>query len=212
MSDLYRDFIDQKADQIINSLGGTITPAPPNELYRDFLDRKFDDVITAITNMAKGGVLSGDTVPTNSEGDNNDLYVLYDSSYNVVSIYVKLNDTWHTVSTTGSTHIYSTTEHVVGTWIDGTPVYEKTIELNNISGNTYISPALNLNINAVVDFFPYIQLGYEGGYQWVTPPIYESATYHIFCHYQSADDKIYIKSRWGVASAIITIRYSKTTN
>lgn len=51
MSDLYRDFIDQKADQIINSLGGTITPAPPNELYRDFLDRKFDDVINAIDNV-----------------------------------------------------------------------------------------------------------------------------------------------------------------
>ena len=49
MSDLYRDFIDQKADQIINSLGGTITPAVPNELYRDFLDRKFDDVINAIS-------------------------------------------------------------------------------------------------------------------------------------------------------------------
>ena len=48
MSDLYRDFIDQKADQIINSLGGTITPAVPNELYRDFLDRKFNDVINAI--------------------------------------------------------------------------------------------------------------------------------------------------------------------
>lgn len=52
MSDLYRDFIDQKADQIINSLGGTITPAPANsELYRDFLDRKFDDVINAITGV-----------------------------------------------------------------------------------------------------------------------------------------------------------------
>lgn len=53
MSDLYRDFIDQKADQIINSLGGTITPAPPNELYRDFLDRKFDDVINACNGLVK---------------------------------------------------------------------------------------------------------------------------------------------------------------
>ena len=52
MSDLYRDFIDQKADQIINSLGGSITPAPANaELYRDFLDRKFDDVINACTGI-----------------------------------------------------------------------------------------------------------------------------------------------------------------
>lgn len=52
MSDLYRDFIDQKADQIITDLGGTITPAPANaELYRDFLDRKFDDVINSIDNV-----------------------------------------------------------------------------------------------------------------------------------------------------------------
>ena len=50
MSELYRDYIDGKADEIINSLGGTITPAPANaELYRDFLDRKFDDVINAIS-------------------------------------------------------------------------------------------------------------------------------------------------------------------
>ena len=60
MSDLYRDFIDQKADQIINSLGGTITPAPDNaELYRDFLDRKFDDVINAIDNVLPIGSASG---------------------------------------------------------------------------------------------------------------------------------------------------------
>lgn len=52
MSELYRDFIDSKADEIINGLGGTITPAPSNtELYRDFLDRKFDDVINAIGNV-----------------------------------------------------------------------------------------------------------------------------------------------------------------
>lgn len=49
MSELYRDFIDSKANEIITDLGGTITPAPANaELYRDFLDRKFDDVINAI--------------------------------------------------------------------------------------------------------------------------------------------------------------------
>ena len=48
-NELYRDYIDGKADEIINSLGGTITPAPANaELYRGFLDRKFDDVINAI--------------------------------------------------------------------------------------------------------------------------------------------------------------------
>lgn len=48
----YRDFIDDKANEIITELGGTITPAPANaELYRDFLERKFDDVINAIDNV-----------------------------------------------------------------------------------------------------------------------------------------------------------------
>lgn len=52
MSELYRDYIDGKADEIINSLGGTITPAPANaELYRDFLDRKFDDVVNAVSGL-----------------------------------------------------------------------------------------------------------------------------------------------------------------
>ena len=67
MSDLYRDFIDQKADQIINSLGGTITPAPANaELYRDFLDRKFDDVINSIDNILPIGSASGNPVTFNT--------------------------------------------------------------------------------------------------------------------------------------------------
>lgn len=47
-NELYRDFIDREADDIITSLGGTISVGPPNELYRDFLDRKFMDVINAI--------------------------------------------------------------------------------------------------------------------------------------------------------------------
>ena len=137
MSELYRDFIDRKADQIITDLGGTITPSPVNtELYRDFLGRKFDDVITAITNISTGGVLSGDTAPNNADGDNNDLYVQYDSSYNVVALYVKLNDIWRSISTTGSDHTYSTTEQIIGTWIDGTPVYEKTFTGKMASGST----------------------------------------------------------------------------
>jgi hypothetical protein len=137
MSELYRDFIDRKADEIITDLGGTITPAPTNtELYRDFLGRKFDDVITAIINMNTGGVLSGDTAPNNADGDNNDLYVQYDSSYNVVALYVKLNDIWRSISTTGSTHTYSTTEQVIGTWIDGKPIYEISFILTSPSYNT----------------------------------------------------------------------------
>lgn len=152
MSELYRDFIDRKADEIITDLGGTITPAPTNtELYRDFLGRKFDDVITAIINMSTGGVLSGDTAPNNADGDNNDLYVQYDSSYNVVALYVKLNDIWRSISTSGSNHTYSTTEQVIGTWIDGSPVYEKTfVGQMGASSTTCDIPFAGFGVNQAI--------------------------------------------------------------
>ena len=62
-NELYRDFIDGKADEIVTALGGTITPAPANaELYRDFLDRKFDDVINSIDNILPIGTVTGNPV------------------------------------------------------------------------------------------------------------------------------------------------------
>ena len=39
----------------------------------------------------------------------------------------------------GGGHTYSTTEQVVGTWIDGSPVYEKTYSTSIASGETYVN-------------------------------------------------------------------------
>ncbi len=101
MSEFYRDFIDRKADAIINGLGGTITPAPANaELYRDFLERKFDDVINALP------------------------------------------------SGPSSEHHYSTTEQIVGTWIDGSVIYEKTYHIipNGDTSYTAFDNIFDLNL------------------------------------------------------------------
>lgn len=88
MDELYRDFVDRKANEIINDLGGTITPAPSDETYREFLNRKFDDVINALP------------------------------------------------SSPSSEHTYSTEEQIIGEWLDGTPVYEKTFVGKMASGST----------------------------------------------------------------------------
>ena len=59
-SELYRDFLNRKADDVITALNGSITPAPAgDELYRDFIERKFDDVIAGI-----GGYVPPVTFPT----------------------------------------------------------------------------------------------------------------------------------------------------
>lgn len=52
----------------------------------------------------------------------------------------------------GSTHDYSTTEQVVGTWIDGKPLYEKVIVKNNIEIQADVTIAHNIsNIELVID-------------------------------------------------------------
>lgn len=50
----------------------------------------------------------------------------------------------------GGSHTYSTTEQVVGTWIDGSTVYEKTVEISNLhtgAGSTdYLVAQEELNV------------------------------------------------------------------
>lgn len=94
--------------------------------------------------------------------------------------------TWYHTSTGGggggsSSHTYSTAEQVVGTWIDGSTVYEKTVEASGLASQ--VSNWTNIvaidNVNKVIDFsgcgFPasnnqqtalgdYIRLCYTGGY------------------------------------------------
>ena len=48
-----------------------------------------------------------------------------------------------------SGHVYSTEERVVGTWIDGRPVYERTVE---ISDNRVVSGSFEITVLNNIDF------------------------------------------------------------
>jgi hypothetical protein len=52
----------------------------------------------------------------------------------------------------GSTHTYSTTEQVVGTWIDGKLIYECTYELNNISCRSGAFTSTGINRSGIDTF------------------------------------------------------------
>ena len=82
------------------------------------------------------------------------------SNYAIVISYTKSTDTpgsgtWTTQGTVA--HHYSTTEHVIGTWIDGKPLYEKVLEYTNLTvinteTDTYQNISLSsLNIDFMVD-------------------------------------------------------------
>lgn len=64
----------------------------------------------------------------------------------------KLNEINTHVATVNEVHNYSTEEHVVGTWTDGKPLYQKTIKMENITltpTSEYNIDISNLNIDVI---------------------------------------------------------------
>lgn len=113
----------------------------------------------------------------------------------------------------GLAHHYSTSEQVVGTWIDGKPLYEKTIsktvncdsEYDMITRDDSIS---GLPSTAVPRFV-------TGGYFDGGVPLshYDSSNYRTFTMWYSNNIRGYVK--WGTLSTTtlrVTIQYTKTTD
>lgn len=105
-------------------------------------------------------------------------------------------------------HRYSTTEKVVGTWIDGKPIYEKTIDMNNanIAPNDWREwgNITDLNVDTVVDLD--MNLQYEGRYTVIS--CVDTAILTV------TNDKSKFEmwlSRANTCYAI-TIQYTKTTD
>lgn len=124
-----------------------------------------------------------------------------------------------------STHTYSTSEQVVGTWIDGKPLYEKTVLVGNVprNGSTYVSSGIS-DIDTVVEL---IGCGAEvaDNSAWadyntlkgfMTIPNMSSSTY--FCGIEidfASGNKIGIELTSGykrLDNCYAIIRYTKTTS
>ena len=110
-----------------------------------------------------------------------------------------------------SSHAYSTTEHKVGTWIDSSDVYEKTIVLreNGTDNYTYsdsiFSQSLPANINWInIESF-YAKRG-SGG--WVDCMNNQQETILVP---NPTTQGIYFYSQMSHTDIIVTIRYTKTT-
>lgn len=71
---------------------------------------------------------------------------LSNPSNNQVLVYDATNQEWVNANQSGggNYHRYSTTEQVIGEWIDGKPLYEKTIIANNISMSNGVQVAHNV--------------------------------------------------------------------
>ncbi len=112
----------------------------------------------------------------------------------------------------GSSEInYSTTEHKVGTWIDGSDIYEKTIILreNGIDNYTYLdsifSQSLPANINWI-NIESFYAKRRSGG--WVDCMNNQQETILVP---NPTTQGIYFYSQMSHTDIIVTIRYTKTT-
>lgn len=140
------------------------------------------------------------------------------AQYEVTVQYTKTTDTagsgtWTTQGTLA--HHYSTDEYIIGTWIDGKPIYEKTVNV----GHNYGSPSgeirplyytlPELNIDNIISFS-----GFDLNGQALP---YENQTnqYSIYLYVQNSGQNIQIRKGTQMPydkDIIVTLQYTKTTD
>ena len=99
---------------------------------------------------------------------------------------------------------YSTTENIIGTWVDGDPVYEKTVVLQNtieVSSSTWTQSGTYLT--DVENILECHGTGSDGSYQG-----------SILAYTDSTDGQIYLLASRNSSAWVsyFTIRYTKTTD
>ena len=119
----------------------------------------------------------------------------------------------------GGSMNYSTDEQVVGTWIDGKPIYQKTFtgtctipKANNTS--TYLLDLTSLNIENDISIDGYFNEG-DNKIPMNGISVWDSATFAIGTHYSYTQKKLSVHNVWSPitnGSYTITLRYTKTTD
>ena len=110
---------------------------------------------------------------------------------------------------------YSTAEQVIGTWIDGKPLYQKTIDFGVMPSNTTKSVAHGIsNIKRVVSIEGYSFNSTAGNLTVPLPFVSTSALgsqMDIRCDFTNVT-VITGTGRQNFAESFVTLRYTKTTD
>jgi hypothetical protein len=116
----------------------------------------------------------------------------------------------------GSSHNYSTDEQIVGTWIDGKTLYEKTKYLSNyaITANTSQNIPLSIgNIEKVVSCNG--SMSNSTKTTWRALPFYDvgAPTDSTFIWIDTSKDNLILRSNsnWTSSDILITVRYTKSS-
>lgn len=122
----------------------------------------------------------------------------------------QFNDLIETIITSSSSdyHVYSTNEKVVGRWIDGKPIYEKTINCGSLPNNSRKNFASLTNVDLLI---------YMNGFAYSTGnsrplPFSADGANAIRLDYVNGDLGIVTYSDWSSYTGYVTVKYTKTTD
>ena len=106
---------------------------------------------------------------------------------------------------------YSTTEKVIGTWIDGSPLYQKTIDVGVLPNNNTKSVSIDSNIDLIIKFEGFTSSTTDRTYQRPLPMV-GSGNALIRVDRNGNDLRIITYTDWTTYTGYVTITYTKQQN
>jgi hypothetical protein len=109
-------------------------------------------------------------------------------------------------------HNYSTDEQVVGTWIDGKPIYEKTLHyVSQTEVTTSGEIVVSNDIDKIVSVDGIIKLGSLAGGNWASCSFYESGSFNAMIK-TLANLVTFVSNGWKLTEGYAVLQYTKTTD
>lgn len=109
--------------------------------------------------------------------------------------------------------IYSTEEREIGCFVDGKPLYQKSISIGAVTANTVkVIDITSLNVDYVADYIATAIL--TNGWKVPLPQTHTSSmTYQAFCRLSSSTQlAVGVGSSVGISDGYVTLQYTKTTD
>lgn len=197
---------------------GSDTPISYNTLTNTTIDASDMQTLVNVRGLNSSGVtnyslmanISNNVIRLQTDRNGGEAYVRY-----LTLQYTKTTDTAGsgTWTTTGEyAHHYSTSEKVVGTWIDGKPLYEKCIDGGTLPNNTSKSIAHGIsNLGDVIECKGWARNGSDRH----VIPIVNSANANYQVGFYINDTNIIVADNYnysGYTTSYFIIRYTKTTD
>ena len=128
-------------------------------------------------------------------------------------LYTKISDTELSpvsLPKIKSIHNYSTEEQIVGTWIDGKPIYEKVINSGYLTNNSITIDVSHLNINDVIQLKGIAFTDDKKQFRPITLGTSDSNSIRI--DFTNNNVRIFTWADWSSYNSFIIIQYTKTTD